>query len=131
MNTITGEDGQRHIMSVPITLSVSDQVKESLKDATRIVLKSSVSEDALAVIEGVEWFPNRKEEISTKTFGTRSVLHPKIAKMETEGDWLVSGESMRFLQRVKFNDGLDHYRLTPTEINKIAVERGADALYAF
>jgi 3'-phosphoadenosine 5'-phosphosulfate synthase len=38
---------------------------------------------------------------------------------------------MRFTQRIKFNDGLDQYRLLPSEIYDIAETRGADAVYAF
>lgn len=41
-----------------------------------------VSEDVLAVIEEPEFYDNRKEEIACKTFGTRSVKHPKIERME-------------------------------------------------
>ena len=76
----------------------------------------AISDDVLAVIENPEFFDNRKEEIATKTFGCRSVLHPKIERMEKQGDFLVSGSSMRFTQRIKFNDGLDKYRLLPAEI---------------
>jgi len=43
-----------------------------------------VSEDVLAVIEEPEFYDNRKEEIACKTFGTRSVKHPKIERMEME-----------------------------------------------
>jgi len=85
----------------------------------------------LAVIEEPEFFDNRKEEITTKTFGTRSVNHPKIARMEKQGEFLISGKKMRFCQRIKYDDGLDKYRLLPAEIKKIAEERGADAVYAF
>jgi 3'-phosphoadenosine 5'-phosphosulfate synthase len=38
---------------------------------------------------------------------------------------------MRFTQRIKFNDGMDQYRLTPSEIFEISEKRGADAVYAF
>jgi ATP sulfurylase len=41
-----------------------------------------VSDDVLAVIEEPEFYDNRKEEIACKTFGTRSVKHPKIERME-------------------------------------------------
>ena len=44
---------------------------------------------------------------------------------------MVSGKKMRFCQRIKYNDGMDKYRLLPAEIKKIAEKRGADAVYAF
>ena len=33
------------------------------------------------------------------------------------GDWLVGGE-IETLERIKWNDGLDKYRLTPTELRQ-------------
>ena len=132
MNTVTDKNGEKHILSVPITQHVTAEQKEKLEGQDRIAIRcAAISPDVLAVIEKPVFFENRKEEISTKTFGTRSTLHPKIARIEEQGDWLVSGESMRFTQRVKYNDGLDHYRMTPEEIYKVAEERGADAVYAF
>lgn len=38
---------------------------------------------------------------------------------------------MRFTSEVRFNDGLDQYRLNPAQVNKIAMDRGADAVFAF
>ena len=56
---------------------------DALKGCQRIALRcSQISEDVLAVIEEPEFYDNRKEEISCKTFGTRSLKHPKIERME-------------------------------------------------
>jgi len=132
MNTVTDEDGNKHICSVPITQYVTKEQKESLEGQKKVAIRcKAVSDDVLAVIEEPEFFDNRKEEITTKTFGTRSVNHPKIARMEKQGEFLISGKKMRFCQRIKYDDGLDKYRLLPAEIKKIAEERGADAVYAF
>ena len=132
MNTVTDKDGNKHILSVPITQYVTEEQKNQLENEKRIAIKcSKISPDVLAVIEEPEFFPNRKEEICAKTFGTKSVVHPKIEKIYAQPDWLVSGKSMRFTQRIKFDDGMDKYRLTPEEVFKIAEERGADAVYAF
>jgi len=132
MNTVTDADGKKHILSVPITHHITAAQKEAMKDHKRIALKcSKISDDVLAVIEEPEFFDNRKEEICTKTFGTRSVLHPKIERIEEQGEFLISGKSMRFTQHIQFGDGMDQYRLTPQQIYDIAEERGADAVYAF
>ena len=132
MNTVTDDNGERHICSVPITQYVTAEQKAALEGHKKIAIRcKEVSDDVLAVIEEPEFFDNRKEEISTKTFGTRSTLHPKIERMEKQGDFLISGKSMRFCQRIKYNDGMDQYRLLPAEIKKIAEERNADAVYAF
>jgi len=67
----------------------------------------------LAVIEEPEFYPNRKEEISARTFGTQSVKHPKVERIMAQGDWLLTGKKMRFLKHVEFNDGIDQYRMSP------------------
>ena len=46
------------------------------------------------------------------------------------GDWLVGGE-IETLERIKWHDGLDKYRLTPNELRKKWLELGADAVFAF
>jgi 3'-phosphoadenosine 5'-phosphosulfate synthase len=38
---------------------------------------------------------------------------------------------MHFTKRVTFNDGMDKYRYTPSEISDLIKARGADAVYAF
>lgn len=85
----------------------------------------------MAIIEEPEIFDNRKEEICAKTFGTHSQNHPKIGRIWQQGDHLISGASMRFTSEIKFDDGMDQYRLTPAQVDQIATERGADAVYAF
>ena len=46
------------------------------------------------------------------------------------GDWLVGGDLV-VPERIKWNDGLDKYRLTPNELRREFVKRGADAVFAF
>jgi 3'-phosphoadenosine 5'-phosphosulfate synthase len=46
------------------------------------------------------------------------------------GDWLVGGE-LEVLDRIRWNDGLDQYRLTPNEIRQKSKAMGADAVFAF
>ena len=46
------------------------------------------------------------------------------------GDWLVGGDLV-VPERVQWNDGLDKYRLTPNELRREFVKRGADAVFAF
>lgn len=82
MKTITAEDGKRHLFSVPITQSLSKDEYETLKNEKKVALKcSKVSPNVLAVIENPTFFENRKEEISTRTFGTMSTKHPKVERI--------------------------------------------------
>jgi len=49
----------------------------------------------------------------------------------SQGEWLVSGESMDFIEKVMWNDEMDCYRLTPAEISTRAKQMKADAVFAF
>ena len=46
------------------------------------------------------------------------------------GDWLVGGE-VEALERIKWDDGLDKYRLTPQELRDRFKAMEADAVFAF
>ena len=46
------------------------------------------------------------------------------------GDWLVGGD-IEALERIRWNDGLDMYRLTPNELRAEFRRREADAVFAF
>ena len=91
-----------------------------LKGEKRIALtcKSLQNDDVYAVIENPVFFENRKEEISARVLGTFSTKHPKVERIFSQGDYLVSGTSMRFVKKVEFNDGLDKYRQTPKEVHQ-------------
>lgn len=111
MNTITDKEGARHLMSVPITQDITADQKKQFENAPRVAI--TWEDKVVAVIEQPEIYPNRKEEISCKTFGTRSVKHQKIQNIERQGEFLISGKNMHFTSEIRYNDGLDQYRLTP------------------
>lgn len=46
------------------------------------------------------------------------------------GDWLVGGD-LDVIERIRWNDGLDQYRLTPNELREKFTEMKADAVFAF
>lgn len=50
--------------------------------------------------------------------------------MLESGDWLVGGD-LEVFERIRWNDGLDSYRLTPNEIRERIKELEADAVFAF
>ena len=82
MNMITDEDGKKHLLSVPITQHVTAEEKQRLSGKPKIAIKcTKLSPEILAVIEEPEFFDNRKEEISTRVFGTFGKTHPKIERI--------------------------------------------------
>ena len=132
MKTLTTSDGKKHLFSVPITQSVSKDEYETLKGEKKIAIKcTKLANDVIAVIENPTFFDNRKEEISSRTFGTSSGKHPKIERIYAQGDHLVCGTKTRFVKEIMFNDGLDMYRLTPQQVSDQLKAKNADAVYAF
>jgi 3'-phosphoadenosine 5'-phosphosulfate synthase len=102
MKTLTDGEGNKHLFSVPITQSLTKEEYETLKGEKKIALrcKDVLGGDVLAVIENPVFFENRKEEISTRIFGTFSLKHPKIERIMEQGDYLVSGSRIRYVRKI-------------------------------
>lgn len=116
-------------MSVPITQHLTKAQREAFGDAKNITL--TYQGKNLAIINEPEYFDNRKEEICTRTFGCFETSHPYAARIMEQGELLVSGASMNFIEKVMWNDGMDSYRMTPAEISAKAKSMNADAVFAF
>merc|ERR1719499_1577926 len=56
-----------------------------------------------------------KEERAGRTFGITHGGHPYIDLINKSGDWLVGGK-ITVLKDIKYNDGMDQYRLTPVQL---------------
>ncbi|KAG5324536.1 PAPSS synthase, partial [Acromyrmex heyeri] len=122
------ENGVSINQSIPIVLTVSTSDKERCFDATALVLRYQNKD--LAVLRNPEFYLHRKEERCCRQFGTNNPRHPYVRLIQDSGDWLVGGD-LEVLERIRWNDGLDHYRLTPNEIRTKCREIGADAVFAF
>lgn len=114
--------------SVPIVLSSSEIDKKRLEDESAFTL---VYEDKpVAILRNPEFYYHRKEERCSRQFGTSNPDHPYIRLILDSGEYLVGGD-LEVLERIKWNDGLDQYRLTPKEIRQRINEMEADAVFAF
>ncbi|KAL0102254.1 hypothetical protein PUN28_018651 [Cardiocondyla obscurior] len=114
--------------SIPIVLAVSNADKERCFNAPALVLR--YQDKDLAILRNPEFYLHRKEERCCRQFGINNSEHPCVKLIRDSGDWLVGGD-VEVLERIKWNDGLDHYRLTPNEIRIKCREIGADAVFAF
>jgi 3'-phosphoadenosine 5'-phosphosulfate synthase len=114
---------------VPITMHVNEEQKALIGENNAFAIKYKGT--LYAVVHEPVFFENRKEEICARTFGSFSPNHAGAEPIMKQGEWLVSGASMSFTKRVTFDDGMDKYRYTPSEIADQIKARGADAVYAF
>lgn len=114
--------------SVPIVLAVSTEDKDRLAGVKTLALR--YKGQAVAILRDAEFYEHRKEERCARTFATTHPDHPYIKMIRASGDWLVGGD-IEVLDRIRWNDGLDEYRLTPTELQRKFFDMGADAVFAF
>jgi 3'-phosphoadenosine 5'-phosphosulfate synthase len=118
-------------MPIPITLSCTtftkSAIEESGKSAVALVTQMG---QTVAILRNPEIYANRKEEIVTRLFGVIDMGHPYIKNIYKGGDYLIGGE-VELLDRIRYNDGLDQWRKTATELMAEFQAKGADTVYAF
>lgn len=126
-NTIE-KNGEKVNQSVPIVLAISNSDKTRLERCKAISLYHN--NELYAVLRDPEIYYNRKEERIARQFGTVEKSHPYIKMIYESGDWLLGGD-LDVLRPIKWNDGLDHYRLTPNQLRQKFKQLEADAVFAF
>ncbi|XP_071829094.1 bifunctional 3'-phosphoadenosine 5'-phosphosulfate synthase-like isoform X2 [Apostichopus japonicus] len=114
--------------SVPIVLPVHTEDKERLEKCAAFTLKYEGK--PIAILRTPEFYTHRKEERCCRQWGTSHDGHPYIKMVMDSGDWLVGGD-LEVLEQIRWNDGLDQFRLTPNQLRKKFREMGADAVFAF
>lgn len=128
-NCIVSEDEAfRDNQSVPIVLSVGENDKTELEGVSALTLL--YDDRPIAILRKPEFYYQRKEERTSRQFGTSNPFHPYIKMIYEAGEYLVGGE-LEVFERIRWNDGLDQYRLTPNELRKKFKEMEADAIFAF
>ncbi|XP_070608345.1 bifunctional 3'-phosphoadenosine 5'-phosphosulfate synthase 2 isoform X1 [Erythrolamprus reginae] len=115
-------------LSIPIVLPISTEDKERLEGCSAFTLE--YNGQRVAILKNPEFFEHRKEERCARVWGTTCAKHPHVKMVMESGDWLAGGELL-VLERIKWNDGLDQYRLTPLELREKFREMNADAVFAF
>eukprot|EP00188_Purpureofilum_apyrenoidigerum_P001892 Plantae.Rhodophyta-Purpureofilum_apyrenoidigerum.ctg2091.p1 GENE.Plantae.Rhodophyta-Purpureofilum_apyrenoidigerum.ctg2091~~Plantae.Rhodophyta-Purpureofilum_apyrenoidigerum.ctg2091.p1 ORF type:complete len:481 (-),score=78.57 Plantae.Rhodophyta-Purpureofilum_apyrenoidigerum.ctg2091:122-1480(-) len=128
-NCLRQEDGTVSNMSVPITLAITDADKVEIEKTGNVALRAS-NGNIIAIMRNCEVYWNNKEERAGRSFGLTDGRHPYIDHIYSGGDWLVGGD-LEVFERLKYNDGLDEYRLTPQELQEEYKKRGADCIFFF
>lgn len=121
-------DGGVTNQSIPIVLPVHSNDKDKLNNCSAITLR--YNNKPVAILRDPEFYEHRKEERCSRQFGTSNKGHPYVKMIYESGDWLVGGD-LEVLERIKWNDGLDDYRLTPRQLRQRFRQMGADAVFAF
>ncbi|MED6144059.1 Sigma1B-adaptin [Stylosanthes scabra] len=129
-NSLRLDDGSVVNMSVPIVLAIDDEQKQRIGDSKRVALFDS-SGNPLAILNDIEIYKHPKEERIARTWGTTAPGLPYVEQTITNaGNWLIGGD-LEVIEPIKYNDGLDHFRLSPAELRDEFAKRNADAVFAF
>ncbi|KAL1322925.1 hypothetical protein HN51_067932 [Arachis hypogaea] len=117
-------------MSLPIVLAIDDQTKEKIGNSSNVGLLGP-SGDCIAILRSIEIYKHNKEERIARTWGTIAAGLPYVEEAITPaGNWLLGGD-LEVLKPIKYNDGLDNYRLSPKQLREEFDRREADAVFAF
>eukprot|EP00271_Cylindrocystis_brebissonii_P011645 TRINITY_DN29543_c0_g1_i1.p1 TRINITY_DN29543_c0_g1~~TRINITY_DN29543_c0_g1_i1.p1 ORF type:complete len:493 (-),score=108.10 TRINITY_DN29543_c0_g1_i1:894-2372(-) len=129
-NCLRLPDGSFVSMSVTIALAIDDEQKAAIADASAVTLVKAGGE-AVAILRKPEVYPHNKEERIARTWGCTAPGLPYVdTHIAPAGNWLLGGD-LEVLEPIKYNDGLDSYRLSPAQLRAEFEAREADAVFAF
>lgn len=129
-NSLSLEDGSRVNMSVPIVLAIDDTEKDRVGASSSVALVDG-NDSFVAILSEIEIYKHNKEERIARTWGTTAPGLPYVEETITgAGEWLIGGD-LEVINPVKYNDGLDRFRLSPAQLRDEFERRNADAVFAF
>ncbi|XP_016453634.2 ATP sulfurylase 2 [Nicotiana tabacum] len=129
-NSLRMKDGSIVNMSLPIVLAIDDEDKEKIGASCDVALVGP-NDDLVGILRSIEIYKHNKEERIARTWGTTAPGLPYVEEVITPaGNWLIGGD-LEVIKPSKYNDGLDHYRLSPQQLRDEFDRREADAVFAF
>eukprot|EP00252_Welwitschia_mirabilis_P013425 TRINITY_DN2952_c0_g1_i1.p1 TRINITY_DN2952_c0_g1~~TRINITY_DN2952_c0_g1_i1.p1 ORF type:complete len:488 (+),score=-7.15 TRINITY_DN2952_c0_g1_i1:341-1804(+) len=119
-------------MSIPIVLAIDDAHKHLITSSNSDhVALLGPSGNIVAILRNIEIYKHNKEERIARTWGTTAPGLPYVEEVIAgAGEWLIGGD-LEVIERIRYNDGLDEYRLSPKELREEFKRRKADAVFAF
>uniref|UniRef100_A0A0D6QTY0 sulfate adenylyltransferase n=1 Tax=Araucaria cunninghamii TaxID=56994 RepID=A0A0D6QTY0_ARACU len=129
-NFLRLQDGSIVNMSVPIVLAIDDRQKHAIGLSKDVALLDQNGK-LVAILRNIEIYKHNKEERIARTWGTTAPGMPYVEEaIANAGNWLIGGD-LEVLEPIRYNDGLDHYRLSPKQLREEFERRKADAVFAF
>uniref|UniRef100_A0A175YJU6 sulfate adenylyltransferase n=1 Tax=Daucus carota subsp. sativus TaxID=79200 RepID=A0A175YJU6_DAUCS len=126
-NSLRMSDGSFVNMSLPIVLAIDDSQKSLIGASTSVALVDK-DENLVAILSNIEVYKHNKEERIARTWGTTAPGLPYVEEaIKNSGNWLLGGD-LEVIEPIKYNDGLDRFRLSPSELREEFTRRNADAV---
>jgi sulfate adenylyltransferase len=114
---------------IPITLSISGEESQGLKEGQEIALADGESGEIMGTMTVQEKFTYDKQEEALQVFGTDDVAHPGVERLHTQGDVYLGGPVQVFGEG-KYPEEFPEFA-RPAETRKIFEERGWSTVAAF
>ncbi|KAF7806917.1 ATP sulfurylase 1, chloroplastic [Senna tora] len=129
-NSLRLGDGSFVNMSLPIVLAIDDAQKLRIGESKSVALFDQQG-DPVAILKDIEIYKHPKEERIARTWGTTAPGLPYVEEaISHAGNWLIGGD-LEVINPIRYNDGLDHFRLSPAKLREEFTRRNADAVFAF
>jgi sulfate adenylyltransferase len=125
--------GNKHLVSglpwtIPITLSVSDEQAQALKEGQDIALYED-GDHLLGVLHLQQKYRYDKQREAERVYLTTDPGHPGVRVLYEQGDWLLGGP-ISLLNRPR-NPSFPQYRLDPKQTREAFRKRGWRRVVAF
>jgi len=111
---------------VPISLAVTNEHAESLKEGHEVALVDEISGAIMGIMAIEEKFAYSKELEAKTIFQTDDSKHPGVKKLYEQGDILVGGP-ITVLSEGEYPSRFADYYARPEEVRKMFEERGVEA----
>jgi sulfate adenylyltransferase len=115
---------------VPITLTVSKERAETLKEGQEVALVDEATGEIMGILTVQEKFEYNKQFEAQKVFQTESMEHPGVNKLFGQGEILLGGP-VKVLSEGEYPTRFSQYYARPAEVRRIFEERGWSQVAAF
>ncbi|MBM3236153.1 sulfate adenylyltransferase [Candidatus Poribacteria bacterium] len=115
---------------IPITLSVTKEKADSLKDGQNVALVDDESGEIMGLMTIREKFTYDKQHEAKQVFRTDDAKHPGVAKVYNQNDILLGG-AVKALSEGEYPERFKGYYARPAETRKIFAKYGWSTVAAF
>jgi len=115
---------------VPITLAVSKERAETVKEGQEVALVDEASGEIMGILSVEEKFGYDKELEANRVFQTDKTEHPGVNKLFGQGEILLGGP-VKVLSEGEYPSRFHRYYGRPAEVRRIFEERGWSQVAAF
>uniref|UniRef100_A0A0K0DND3 ATP-sulfurylase domain-containing protein n=1 Tax=Angiostrongylus cantonensis TaxID=6313 RepID=A0A0K0DND3_ANGCA len=111
--------------SIPIVLPITEEQRKSITIGDDVSPQIALARNGsvLAVLSDGEVFAHRRHERVARQFAFTDARHPAVAQVLSSGPWCLGGD-LKVLERITFEDELNAFRKTPSELKKIFQQKG-------